>query len=90
MIRSFKNAAAEDIFNGINSKATWKICPQRLWKTTVRKLDQLDSSEALDDLRVLLGNRLEALKGDRQGQHSIHIMSNIGYASFGQRLGQKK
>ncbi len=73
MIRSFKNAATEDIFNGINSKAARKTCPQRFWKIAVRKLDQLDSAEALDDLRVPPGNRLEALKGERAGQYSIRI-----------------
>jgi len=73
MIRSFKNAATEDIFNGINSKAARKTCPQRLWKIAVRKLDQLDSADALEDLRVPPGNRLEALKGDRAGQYSIRI-----------------
>lgn len=39
----------------------------------MQKLDQIDSAEALDDLRIPPGNRLEALKGDRQGQHSIRI-----------------
>jgi len=73
MIRSFKNAATEDIFNGVNSRAARKTCPQQLWKIAVRKLDQLDSAEALDDLRIPPGNRLEALKGDRQGQYSIRI-----------------
>lgn len=38
-----------------------------------RKLDQLDSAEALGDLRIPPGNRLEALRGDRAGQHSIRI-----------------
>lgn len=38
-----------------------------------RKLDQLDSVESLDDLRVPPGNRLEALAGDRAGQYSIRI-----------------
>jgi proteic killer suppression protein len=39
----------------------------------VRKLDQLDAAATLDDLRIPPGNRLEALKFDRQGQHSIRI-----------------
>ena len=38
-----------------------------------RKLEQLDISGLLDDLRVPPGNRLEALKRDRKGQHSIRI-----------------
>ena len=39
----------------------------------VRKLEALDSAEALQDLRVPPGNRLEQLKGDRAGQYSIRI-----------------
>ena len=39
----------------------------------LRKLVQLDAAERLDDLRVPPGNRLEALKGDRRGQHSIRV-----------------
>jgi proteic killer suppression protein len=73
MIRSFKDTAIEDIFNGISSKAARKACPQSLWKIAARKLDQIDSAEALDDLRIPPGNRLETLKGDRQGQHSVRI-----------------
>jgi proteic killer suppression protein len=38
-----------------------------------RKLDQLDSAEQLDDLRIPAGNRLEALTGNRKGQYSIRI-----------------
>ena len=38
-----------------------------------RKLEQLEWSETLDDLRVPPGNRLEALKGDRAGQRSVRI-----------------
>ena len=73
MIRSFKDTATENIFNGISSKAARKACPQSLWKIAARKLDQIDSAEALDDLQIPPGNRLEALKGDRQGQHSVRI-----------------
>lgn len=73
MIQSFKNKATEDIFNGVNSKAARKICPQKLWRIAFRKLDQMDSVEALGDLRIPPGNRLEALSKDRKGQHSIRI-----------------
>jgi len=38
-----------------------------------RKLDALDQAEIMDDLRVPPGNRLEALRGGRRGQHSIRI-----------------
>jgi toxin HigB-1 len=73
MIRSFKNQGTEDIFDGKNSKAARKICPQNIWTSSVRKLDQVDSATKLDDLKVPPGNRLEALDGDRAGQYSIRI-----------------
>lgn len=73
MIRFFKNKATEDIFNGLNTQAARHQCPQTLWGIAVRKLDQLDSVERLEDLRIPPGNRLEPLKGDRQGQYSIRI-----------------
>ena len=73
MIVSFKEAGTEDIFNGENTKAARKTCPESLWKVAVRKLDQLDSVTALNELRVPPGNRLEALTGDRKGQHSLRI-----------------
>ena len=42
-------------------------------RAAVRKLVQIDSAIALEDLNAPPGNRLEALKGDRAGQHSIRI-----------------
>lgn len=73
MIQAFGNDGTEDIFNGKNTSAARRTCPQSLWSVARRKLDQLDSAAALDDLRVPPGNRLEALAGDRAGQHSIRI-----------------
>jgi toxin HigB-1 len=73
MIHSFKNAGTEDIFNGKNTSVARRTCPQSLWKIAARKLDQLDSVESMDDVRIPSGNRLEALSGDRQGQQSIRI-----------------
>ena len=73
MIRSFRNQGTEDIFNGKNSKAARRLCPQSVWKIAARKLEQLDSAETIDDLRVPPGNRLETLSRDRVGQHSIRI-----------------
>jgi len=73
MIRSFKNAGTEDIFNGKNTSAARRVCPQQLWRVAARKLDQLDSVVALDELSIPLGNRLEALSGDRAGQCSVRI-----------------
>ena len=73
MIISFKDKATEDIFNGVSSREARKSCPRTLWKVAARKLDQLESVTALDELRVPPGNRLEALSRDRKGQHSIRI-----------------
>lgn len=73
MIESFRDRAAEDIFNGVNSKAARKACPEKLWKIATRKLDQLDSVHSLEELKVAPGNRLEALSRDRKGQYSIRI-----------------
>lgn len=73
MILSFKHQGVQDIFNGIDTKSARKTCPQNLWKTARRKLDQLDFAATLNDLRSPPKNRLEALKGDRIGQHSIRI-----------------
>jgi proteic killer suppression protein len=73
MIVSFKDKGTEDIFNGENTKAARKTCPESLWKVAARKLDQLDSVITLNELRVPPGNRLEALTSNRKGQHSIRI-----------------
>ena len=73
MIRSFRDAGTEDIFSGKATKAARKICLKSLWKIAARKLDQLDSVASLDELSVPPRNRLEALTGDRKGQHSIRV-----------------
>ena len=73
MIKTFKDKGTEDIFNGKNSKDARNVCPQILWKIASRKLDQLDSATRLDDLKIPPGNMIEALKGNRQGEHSIRI-----------------
>jgi len=73
MIQSFADQATEDVFDGKRSKVARKACPTTIWNTALRKLDQLNQAETLDDLRSPPGNRLEQLKGDRAGQHSIRI-----------------
>ena len=69
MIRSFADRATELLFRG-------GACPGR-WRSiedvALRKLDMVDAATRLDDLRSPPGNRLEALKGDRAGQHSIRV-----------------
>ncbi len=73
MIRTFKDAGTEDIFNGRNTRVARQTCPAGIWRIATRKLDQLDSVTRLEELRIPPANRLEELKGDRRGQHSIRI-----------------
>ena len=69
MIRSVRDKRIEAIVAGRAPKGF----PADLLQVARRKLFMIDNAEALDDLRVPPGNRLEALKGDRTGQHSIRI-----------------
>lgn len=69
MIRSFWDARTQAIARG---KAP-KRFPVELVRRSVHKLTMLNYATSLDDLRSPPGNRLESLKGDREGQHSIRI-----------------
>ena len=69
MIRSFGDKATERLWRREHVRS---IDP-RSHRVALRKLRQVGSAESLEDLRVPPGNRLEALKGDRVGQHSIRI-----------------
>lgn len=69
MIRSFANRRCELFFREASCPAQW----QAFADVAKRKLDMLDAANKLLDLRSPPGNRLEALKGDREGQHSIRI-----------------
>lgn len=69
VIRSFGNTMTERLWSRERTK---KLDP-RIERTALRKLVIVDAAETLDDLRVPPGNRLEALRGDRTGQHSIRI-----------------
>lgn len=72
MIRSFGNALAEDLFHDRNTKAT-RSFPSDLRRPALRKLQYVNAAVLLTDLRVPPGNRLESLKGDLKGYHSIRI-----------------
>ena len=73
VIRSFADAATEDLFNGVDSRRARKACPSTLRDIVARKLTQLNRVRELRELAIPPGNRLEALKGTRRGQHSIRI-----------------
>ena len=87
MIASFKDQATEDLFNGVNSKGARQSCPRKLWRIATRKLDQLDSVQSLDELKVPPGNRLEALSGNRKGQYSIRINEQYRICFIWERQG---
>ena len=72
MIVSFADKATEVLFHGQTGKVIRRI-PSDIRSTAVRKLDLLNAANELQDLRVPPGNRLEALKGDLRGKHSIRI-----------------
>ena len=68
MIVSFKSAETEVLASGRRVKRF-----ESIESVARRKLRQLQIAGRLEDLRVPPGNRLEALKGDRAGQHSIRV-----------------
>ena len=73
MIATFANKATEDIFDGQSSSSARRLLPRDMWKVAFRKLDQINGATSINDLRIPPGNRLESLKADRSGQHSIRI-----------------
>jgi proteic killer suppression protein len=69
IIRSFKDKTTEAVFNGKCPKGF----PADIFKVARRKLQAVNGAVNLNDLRALSGNRLEMLRGDREGQCSIRI-----------------
>lgn len=72
MIASFGDQATEDLYHG-SGKGRVRRIPRQIWRVARRKLDVIEFAHVLGDLRVPPGNRLEALKGDLAGFHSIRI-----------------
>ena len=69
MIQGFADRETALIWSGRRSRKL----PSDIQAVALRKLRMLNQARVLDDLRVPPGNRLEALRGDREGQHSIRI-----------------
>ncbi|OGV73961.1 MAG: plasmid maintenance system killer [Lentisphaerae bacterium RIFOXYB12_FULL_65_16] len=69
MIRSFKCSETQGLYERHSSRRL----PPSIQRAALRKLWMLDAAVDLAELRVPPGNRLEALRGDRAGQHSIRI-----------------
>ena len=69
MIKSFKCRETERIYGGLFSRRL----PRDIQRLAARKLEMLAAASQLESLRIPPSNRLEKLKGDRSGQHSIRI-----------------
>ena len=69
MIVTFRSHETERIWSGVRSRRL----PPDIQQTALWKLRMLNNAKTLRDLAVPLNNRLEALKGQRAGQHSIRI-----------------
>jgi proteic killer suppression protein len=72
VITNFANKLAEDLFEDRNSKEA-RAFPPDLRRKARRKLLYLHEAAELSDMKQAPGNRLEALKGDRAGFHSVRI-----------------
>jgi proteic killer suppression protein len=71
MIKTFADKELEKVFRLRRSKS-----PQHLQKRLRNRLELLDGAETLDDLAAIPGGYLEALKGKREGQHSLRVGGN--------------
>lgn len=69
MIRSFGDRDTERIWQ----EQFVKSIDRTVQRATLRKLEMLHAAVVVEDLRIPPGNRLERLKGDRRGQHSIRV-----------------
>ena len=69
MIKSFADRRTQDLY----VTGTAKRFPSDVASRAARKLEYVDLARSRDDLKVLPGNRLHALKDDRKGQHAISI-----------------
>ncbi|MBX3029447.1 MAG: type II toxin-antitoxin system RelE/ParE family toxin [Chloroflexi bacterium] len=72
MIASFGDAVAEDLFHG-RSTARVRRLPPDVLRTAIIRLDLIDAAAAIRDLRSPPGNRLERLRGELDGLHSIRV-----------------
>ena len=69
MIRSFADKRTANVFNGVREGSF----PAPLVERARSKMDRINYAASVNDLRIPPGNRLERLRGDRDGQHSIRI-----------------
>lgn len=68
-----RDSGTGDIFNGIDSKAARRKLPRELHAKAAELLDRLNAAASVNDLRTPASNRLERLRGNLAGQHSVRI-----------------
>ena len=69
VIRTFADRRTQELF----ATGSARRFPRDVTRRAARKLEYVDLATNLDDLKVPPGNRLHALKGDREGQHAIAV-----------------
>ena len=69
MIKSFRDTNTERVFN----RELVKKFPREIQQRAFMRLNAIDAAVRLEDLRLPPSNRLESLKGDRKGEHSVRI-----------------
>jgi proteic killer suppression protein len=72
VIQSFADETTADLFRERNTRSARRI-PRDIWRVAQRKLLLLDAAGRLEDLLIPAGNRLERLKGQQAGRHSIRV-----------------
>jgi proteic killer suppression protein len=72
LIQSFGDKTTADLFREQNTRSARRV-PREIWRSLQRKLKLVDAAAKLDDLAASPGNRLELLKGDQAGRHSIRV-----------------
>jgi len=72
VIRSFGDRLTEDLYHGRQNRRVLRL-DRGVVRATARKLDMIEAAAGLLDLRAPPGNRLEALRGDLDGLHSIRV-----------------
>lgn len=78
VIASFADRETEDIFDGRATSAARARCPEHHWPIAHRKLDQINRVATLRELAQPPGNRLEKLRGSRNGQYSVRVNQQYG------------
>jgi toxin HigB-1 len=72
VIQSFADDTSADLFRERNTRAARRI-PRQLWRGVQRKLRLIDAGARIEDVAIPAGNRLELLKGDQAGRHSMRV-----------------